>query len=68
MPRELKTKKTSASVAQFLAAIPEAAVRDDSRTVAKLMQRATGAPARMWGPSIVGFGEREYQGATGSVK
>lgn len=68
MPRELKTKKTTASVATFLAAIPEAEMRADCRTVAKLMQKATGAPGKMWGTSIVGFGEREYQGASGTTQ
>jgi len=68
MPRELKTKKTEASVAEFLAAIPEADLRADCRAVAKLMQKATGAPGKMWGASIVGFGDREYQGASGTTK
>ena len=68
MPRELKTKKTNASVTEFLAAIPEAELRADCRAVAKLMKKATGAPAKMWGTSIVGFGDREYQGASGSTR
>jgi len=68
MPRELKTKKTNASVAEFLAAIPEAELRADCRAVAKLMKAATGAPGKMWGASIVGFGDREYQGASGTTR
>jgi len=68
MPRELKTRKSTASVAAFLATIPGAELRADCRTVAKLMTKVTGAPAKMWGPSIVGFGDREYQGASGSVR
>ena len=53
---EIKTKKTGASVADFLNSIPDAQMREDSRTVAKLMQTATKAEPKMWGPSIVGFG------------
>ena len=68
MPRELKTRKTNASVAEFLAAIPEAEMRADCRAVAKMMRKATGAPGRMWGASIVGFGDREYKGASGSTR
>ncbi len=68
MPRELKTKRTQASVTEFLAAIPDAELRADCREVAKLMKKATGASGKMWGPSIVGFGDREYQGASGTTK
>ncbi len=68
MPRELKTKKTDASAAKFLAALPDAELRGDCQALAKLMQKATGAPPKMWGPSIVGFGDREYQGASGSMR
>ncbi len=53
---ELKTSKTGASVADFLNSIPEAQKRKDCRAIAKMMQTATQAPPRMWGPSIVGFG------------
>ena len=30
------------------------------------MQRVTGAPATMWGPSIVGFGTQSYTNTTGT--
>ncbi len=53
---EIKTKKTGASVADFLNSIPEAQKREDCRAIAKMMQAATKAEPRMWGPSIVGFG------------
>jgi hypothetical protein len=53
---ELKTKKTGASVADFLEAIPEPQARQDCRAIAKMMQAATKAEPKMWGSSIVGFG------------
>jgi Domain of unknown function (DU1801) len=53
---ELKTKKTAESVPAFLAKMDEA-VRKDCKTLVALMENATGAKARMWGTSIVGFGE-----------
>jgi len=62
---ELKTRKTGARVSTFLDAIPNAQRRADCRTIAKLMSKATGAPPKMWGPSIVGFGDRTYTSARG---
>jgi hypothetical protein len=62
---EPKTKKTSASVAAFLDAIPDATMREDSRVVATLMKKVTKAEPKMWGTSIVGFGNRPYTGASG---
>ena len=62
---ELKTKLTTASVNDFLDAIANEQVRDDCRTIAGIMEKATKAPARMWGTSIVGFGSRRYRYANG---
>jgi hypothetical protein len=55
---EMKTKKTDASVAQFLDSIPDAQKREDCRAIAKMMRVATQAAPKMWGPGIVGFGHR----------
>ena len=60
---EPKTKPTGASVSAYIAAIGDAERRKDCRTVAALMKRVTGEPARMWGPGIVGFGT--WHGPTG---
>ncbi len=57
---ELKTQPTRASVAAFLAAVGDEERRKDCRTLVRLMKEATGAPAKMWGPSIVGFGSYHY--------
>ena len=62
---ELKTKATKASVAQFLNAIGDDQRREDSKTIAAMMSKATGARPVMWGPAIVGFGDHEYTGANG---
>jgi len=51
-----KTRATTGSVAAFFAGIADDARRKDCKTVAALMKAATGAPAKMWGASIVGFG------------
>lgn len=56
---ENKTKATHASVAQFLAAVSEKQ-RADAQTVLELMQTASGEPPKLWGGSIVGFGDHHY--------
>jgi hypothetical protein len=57
---ELKTKKTKASVDAFLKKL-DAARRDDCVALVRLMQQATNAEPKMWGPSIVGFGDYKYK-------
>jgi len=55
-----KTEPTKASVATFIAALPNAGQRADGKLLVKLMQRATGEKPKMWGPSIIGFGSCHY--------
>jgi hypothetical protein len=64
MATELKTKKNDASVSDFLARTAGDRLAD-CKKVAAIMKRATGAKPKMWGSSIVGFGEYEYRGASG---
>ena len=61
----MKTKPTTASVADFIDAVDDAEKREDARAVAALMAEITGAPAQMWGTSIVGFGRYRYRYASG---
>ena len=62
----MKTQPTGRSVDEFLAAVEHAGRREDALTLRVIMDRATGAEARMWGDSLVGYGEYEYQRADGS--
>jgi len=62
---ELKTKPTIASVTDFLNAVEDEERRRDCFTVVRIMQKATGAKPKMWGPSIVGFGDYRYTNARG---
>jgi hypothetical protein len=62
---ELKTQKTTASVSAFLAGIADESRRRECKAVARLMKEATGASARMWGDSIVGFGDMRCKYASG---
>ena len=61
----MKTKSTKASVANFIDAVADPKKREDARAVAALMAEITGAPAQMWGASIVGFGRYRYRYASG---
>ena len=61
----LKTRPTQASVKAFVDAIDDPDKRRDARKVAALMRKATGKPARMWGPSIVGYGKYRYTNTAG---
>jgi Domain of unknown function (DU1801) len=60
-----KTQETAASVDKFLAKVKPAAKQADCRALCELMARVSGEPARMWGPSIVGFGTRHYRYESG---
>lgn len=62
MASEPKTRPTDASVDAFLASTPS--VRQaDAAVVRDLLAEIAGAPAVMWGPSIVGFGSYSTGGA-----
>jgi hypothetical protein len=58
-------ESTGASVRSFVEAVPSAVRRRDAETLLELMTRVTGETPRMWGTSIVGFGEYHYVYATG---
>jgi hypothetical protein len=62
---ELKTKPTDESVEKFLSKIPDAQKREDCFTIAKIMQEITGSEPKMWGASIIGFGNYHYKYASG---
>jgi hypothetical protein len=62
---ENKTKPTTASVDDFIAAIENPRRRADALTALKIYQEVTGLPPVMWGPSIIGFGSLHYRYETG---
>ena len=61
---ELKTKVNDASVNKFLKSFPEDR-REDCYTILEIMKKATKAEPKMWGTSIVGFGDYHYKYASG---
>lgn len=62
---ELKTKPTGASAAAFIEAIEDETRRADCLTMLRLMKKLTRKQAKMWGQSIVGFGDYRYRYASG---
>ena len=62
---EAKTKPTSVRVEDFLDAVPNEQRRSDAKAVCAMMERLSGEPPTMWGPSIVGFGSYHYRYESG---
>ncbi len=62
---ENKTKQTEASVEDFLSKIEDEKVRRDSEKISELMRKISGEPPKMWGESIIGFGNRHIKSAAG---
>src|SRR6478752_3676672 len=60
-----KTVPTDIDVVTFLDAVEHPVRRRDAATLAALMARVTGERARMWGPTIVGFGSYHYRYPSG---
>ncbi|MDO9485312.1 MAG: DUF1801 domain-containing protein [Actinomycetota bacterium] len=58
---EIKTKPTTVSVDSFLDAVEKSSRRADGKELRAMMERVTGEPAVMWGPSIIGFGTYHYK-------
>lgn len=58
---ELKTKLTSASPLKFLETIEPEEKRRDSYALMELICDVTGESPKMWGSSIIGFGQYHYK-------
>jgi hypothetical protein len=58
---KLKTTKTDASVEDFLNSIENEERRNDGFRVLEMYKRVTGEQPKMWGPAIIGFGDRKYK-------
>ena len=62
---ENKTKETDVSVDDFIAAVADSSQRADAENIRAMMEKLSGEPAKMWGPSIVGFGSYHYRYESG---
>ena len=62
---DMKTIPTKASVDTFLKGIKDEMKRADCYQVLGIMKKATKSEPRMWGTSIVGFGDLHYKYESG---
>ena len=62
---ELKTKATNESVDKFLQGITDEKKRADCYQIMEIMKKATKSEPKMWGTSIIGFGDYHYKYASG---
>ncbi|MBU2555736.1 MAG: DUF1801 domain-containing protein [Bacteroidetes bacterium] len=59
---ELKTKQHDADVLEFIQAFADTEQKkNDSIALLRLMQDVTGYSPKMWGASIIGFGQYHYK-------
>lgn len=63
---EIKTKQTPVSVEKFINSVKEEQKRKDSFAILDMMKKASGEEPKMWGTSLIGFGNLRYKSpATG---
>lgn len=62
---ELKTKQTKASAERFLNTIKDEQKRKDSFTILEMMKKVSQEEPKMWGPSIIGFGNVQLKYESG---
>lgn len=58
----IKTKQTSADVVEFIKSFADTEQKQkDSFELIKIMQEFTGYEPKMWGPTMIGFGQYHYK-------
>jgi hypothetical protein len=62
---ETKTKPTQVGVEEFMEGVEPASKREDGKVLDTLFRKVTGEAPRMWGPTIVGYGQYHYRYASG---
>ena len=55
-----KTRQTDLSVADFIAQIMHPTRRADALILDEMFRRVTGSTPKMWGPTIIGYGQYHY--------
>ncbi|MFC0190123.1 DUF1801 domain-containing protein [Fictibacillus aquaticus] len=61
MAYELKTKETDQSVIEFIEQVESEKKKEDAYKLLDIFTETTGYEAKMWGPSIIGFGSYHYK-------
>ena len=61
---EIKTKPTAASVEDFINTVKDEQKRKDSFVILEMMKKASGEEPKMWGSSLIGFGNVRLKSPT----
>ncbi|PGZ97243.1 hypothetical protein COE51_14970 [Bacillus pseudomycoides] len=62
---KLKTTETNNSVIEFIESVESPKKRENAYQLLDIFTETTGYTAKMWGPSIIGFGAYHYKYASG---
>lgn len=62
---ELKTKKTKASVGDFIDSLTDAVQQKEAKELLSLFNEHTNEIPEMWGPAMVGYGQEHLKYASG---
>lgn len=62
---EPKMKETDKSVIEFIESVENEKKKADAYQLLEIFEEVTGYEAKMWGPSIIGFGKYHYKYASG---
>ena len=65
MGYEPKTRPTDNSVIEFIEGVDSPKKREDAYKLLDIFTETTGFEAKMWGPSIIGFGTYHYKYQSG---
>lgn len=61
---KIKTTETNASVEDFLNSVTEGQKRSDCFNLLELMKKMSGNEPKIWGSSIIGFGNKRFRSPT----
>jgi hypothetical protein len=61
---KVKTTETTASVEDFLNAVTDEQKRKDCFILLEIMKKMSGNDAKIWGSSIIGFGNKRFKSPT----
>ena len=62
---ELETRPTDAIVEDFINSLEDETQKKDSRIIDQYMQEIVGEKPKMWGTSIIGYGQEQIKYASG---
>lgn len=58
---EIKTKQTLANVEDFINSVKDEQKHKDSFVLLEMMKKASGEEPKLWGNSLIGFGNKRYK-------